>query len=91
MTQPRPVAEVILRGERGRLHILNFVAPQIGCRFTVKIDGMLRDEPVEGPSTYEAQLDHVVAVMNGRAAALTGGQDAIANMALLDAIRAAAC
>jgi len=90
MVEERPVAEVILRGERGRLHIMNFVAPQIGCRFAVKIDGMLRDEPVDGPSTYEAQLDHVVEVMRGRAAPLTGGRDAVANMALLDAIRAAA-
>jgi predicted dehydrogenase len=90
MTQPRPLVEVIVRGERGRLHIMNFVAPQIGCRFMVKIGGVLRDEPVDGPTTYEAQLDHVVEVMNGRTAALTGGQDAVANMALLDAIRAAA-
>ena len=90
MTAERPAVEAILRGERGRLHIINFVAPQIGCRFTVEIDGAPRDEPVGGPSTYAAQLDHVVAVMAGRAAPLTGGQDAIANMLLLDAIRAAA-
>jgi predicted dehydrogenase len=89
MMQERPVAEIIVRGERGRLHIINFVAPQLGCRFMVKIDGALRDEPVDGPSTYEAQLDHVVAVMNGRATPLTGGADAVANMTLLDAIRAA--
>jgi predicted dehydrogenase len=90
MVAERPVIELILRGERGRLHIGNFVLPQAGCRFTVRIDGALRDERVDGPSTYEAQLDHVIAVIDGRAAALTGGRDAIANLVLMDAIRAAA-
>ncbi len=68
MTTDRPLVELILRGERGRLRIVNFVAPQLGHRFMVKVDGVLRDEPVDGPSTYEAQLDHVVEVMAGRVA-----------------------
>lgn len=90
MLAERPTAEVTLQGERGQLRILNFVAPQLGCRFTVKVDGALRDEPTDGPSTYEAQLDHLVRVMNGEAQRITGGRDAIANMTLMDAIRAAA-
>jgi predicted dehydrogenase len=90
MTAERPVAEVIVRGERGRLHVMNFVAPHLGARFTVRIGERLRDEATDGPTTYAAQLDHVVEVMNGRAGMVTGGRDAIANMALLDAIRAAA-
>jgi predicted dehydrogenase len=90
MIADRPTAEILIQGDQGQLRIMNFVAPQLGCRFTVEIGGALRDEPVEGPSTYEAQLDHVVEVMAGRTTPLTGGRDAIANMALLDAIRAAA-
>jgi predicted dehydrogenase len=90
MVEDRFVAEVVIDGEHGRLRIINFVAPQMGCRFTVEIGESVRTEPTEGPSTYAAQMDHVVDVMNGRFPALTGGADAIANMVLMDAIRAAA-
>jgi len=50
----------------------------------------MRQEPVDGPSTYAAQLEHLVQVMRNGATPLTGGRDAIANLALMDAIRQAA-
>ena len=50
------------------------------------IGGETVEHPVDGPSTYEAQLAHVVDVMAGKARPLTGGADAIANMAAIDAI-----
>jgi predicted dehydrogenase len=90
MIEDRPGATLTLRGQRGALTIVNFIAPQIGCRFTVTIDGVEREEPTDGPSTYAAQLEHVVQVVAGRITPLTGGQDAVANMILLDSIRAAA-
>lgn len=37
-------------------------------------------------STYAHQLEHVLAVLRGEATALTGGQDAVATMAAIDAI-----
>lgn len=40
-------------------------------------------------STYDYQLDHVIRAMSGEAEPLTGGIDAIANMAAIDAILAA--
>lgn len=40
-------------------------------------------------STYAYQLDHVLAVLRGERAPLTGGQDAVANMAAIDAILSA--
>jgi predicted dehydrogenase len=50
----------------------------------------MRAEPTDGPTTYSAQLEHLVQVMRDGATPLTGGDDAIANLALMDAIRAAA-
>jgi predicted dehydrogenase len=83
-------ARLTLGGSKGRLEIDNFLAPQRGCRFTTILDGITSEHPTEGPTTYEAQLDHVVDVMTKGASPLTGGADAVANMAVIDAIYAAA-
>jgi len=82
-------ATLTLEGERGRMVIRNYLGPQMGCSFRVTVGGEERREPTEGPTTYEAQLEHLVQVMRGEAQPLTGGDDAIGNMALMDAIRAA--
>ena len=84
-----PAARLTLTGTRGKLDIINFLAPQMGCQFTVTVDGVSRQEDTTGPSTYEAQLAHVVDVLHHGATPLTGGADAVANMAVIDAIRAA--
>ena len=89
MNTTTPGATVSLTGTRGRLEIINFVAPQIGCAFTVTVDGVTRSEDTAGPSTYEAQLAHVADVLAHGARPLTGGADAVANMAVIDAVRAA--
>jgi predicted dehydrogenase len=83
-------ARLTLAGERGQLQIVNFVAPQMGGRFTVTRDSETEELTMAGPTTYAAQLEHVVAVMDGRAKPLTGGADAIAQMDAIDAIYAAA-
>ena len=83
-------ASLTLAGERGEMTIVNYLAPQIGCRFTVTVDGATREEPSDGPTTYAAQLEHVVEVMAGRTKPLTGGADAIRMMEALDAIKAKA-
>ena len=83
-------ARLTLGGSKGRLEIVNFLAPQMGCKFTTVIDGVTTEHPTDGPSTYEAQLEHVVEVMTKGVAPLTGGTDAVANMAVIDAIYAAA-
>jgi predicted dehydrogenase len=79
-----------LWGEKGSLAIENFIVPQDGCRFTVTADGRTRNEPTDGPSTYAAQLAHVGDVLLRGTAPLTGGADAVATMACIDAIYAAA-
>ena len=90
MIATAPKATLTVAGSRGTLEIVNFLAPQLGCRFTTVIDGETRAHGVDGPTTYAAQLTHLHEVMTGAAAPLTGGADAIANMALIDAIYEAA-
>ena len=50
----------------------------------------MRRYKVDGQTTYDHQLAHMIDVMNGKAPPLTGGADAVANMALIDAVYAAA-
>ncbi|HEY2481741.1 MAG TPA: Gfo/Idh/MocA family oxidoreductase [Caulobacteraceae bacterium] len=90
MTAAAPRATLSVAGSRGFLEIVNFLAPQLGCRFTTVIDGQSRQHGADGPSTYAAQLIHLHEVMTGAVQPLTGGADAIANMAVIDAIYEAA-
>ncbi|HEY1416217.1 MAG TPA: Gfo/Idh/MocA family oxidoreductase [Caulobacteraceae bacterium] len=83
-------ANLTVIGERGSLEIRNFVAPQIGCQFVTTLDGERHEHGVDGPSTYAAQLTYVADVLAGRTPQITGGADAIANMATIDAIYRAA-
>lgn len=90
MIAERPMARLELKGERGTLEIVNFVAPQRGCRVVVTLDGEGSELPTEGPSTYAAQLSHLHEVLASTAAPLTGGADAVAQMSAIDALYAAA-
>jgi predicted dehydrogenase len=90
MVADRFGATLTIEGERGTLSILNYLAPQMGCSFRVTIGEETRSEPTEGPSTYAAQLEHLVRVLRDGETPLTGGDDAIGNLVLMDAIRAAA-
>jgi predicted dehydrogenase len=88
METGRREARLTLTGARGRLEFHVFVAPHFGGRLIVETDAMTLNEPAEGPTTYEAQLAHVVEVLRDGVAPLTGGADAVANMAGIDVIRA---
>ena len=79
-----------VEGEKGSFEILNYLAPQMGCRFTVTVDGKTREEPTDGDATYVAQLKHVADVLRRGAKQLTGGADSIAQMETIDAVYAAA-
>jgi predicted dehydrogenase len=83
-------ARFAVTGTRGGFEIQNFIAPQMGCRFIVTVDGKTRQEPTAGPATYDAQLAHVGDVLLRGARPLTGGADSIAQMAAIDAIYEAA-
>jgi len=90
MIAPAFTASLAIEGERGRLDIVNFLAPQIGCQFTTTIDGETVTRPTDGPTTYEAQLIHLAQLLRGETPQLTGGADAVGNMAAIDAIYAVA-
>lgn len=90
MVSPAFSAPLRIEGERGSLEIVNYLAPQMGCRFITTIDGKTEAQPTDGPSTYEAQLIHLGDVLAGKAQPLTGGADAVANMTAIDAIYEAA-
>jgi predicted dehydrogenase len=90
MIVERPMARLRLEGERATLEIVNFVAPQLGCRFTLEERGETHGLPTVGPSTYAAQLSHLYDVIHGGAPPLTGGEDAVNQMRAIDAIYLAA-
>ncbi len=83
-------ARVVIEGEKGRLTLENPIAPHIGNKIITEVDGATRLESVAGESTYFYQLQHFVAAIEGHEATLTGGEDAIKNMQLIDNIYAAA-
>lgn len=90
MSPPGLDAKLSIQGEDGVLEITNFMAPQIGCRFTLATRGGRRELPVDPRPTFEWQLDHVVQVALHGAQPLTGGADSVSTMRAMDAIRAAA-
>jgi predicted dehydrogenase len=83
-------AALRLTGEHGSLEILNFVAPQLGCRFTVTVAGKTREEPAAGPATYVAQLAELGDVLLRGKTQLISNADSLGNMRAIDAIYAKA-
>ncbi len=85
-----PGAELEVIGTKGRIHIMNPIAPHNGHLLTVDAGGDQRTEEVDGLTTYHHQLQAFRdAVLHG-GPRLTGGQDAIATMELIDAAYLAA-
>lgn len=76
-----------LSGERGNLAVTNFVLPHLGSEFSVETAQGQRSESVDGTSTFVWQLRHVGEVMLRRRLPMTGGEDAIRTMVVLDTIR----
>ncbi len=85
-----PYAILDVRGEKATLRARNFVAPQLGNVLTYGAGAARRIESVGGPSTFAAQLAHVVAVLQDGAQPIPSLDDSIAQMRAIDAIYAAA-
>jgi predicted dehydrogenase len=79
-----------VEGSRGRLRVLNPIAPHLFHRLRVESDQGTRSERVPGPATYTAQLEAFARVVRGGAPAPTDLDDAVANMSLIDAAYRAA-
>jgi len=77
-------------GERGTLAVLNPLAPQMGHKLDVSVGGETRTEVLEGPSTFAAQLQAVVAALTDGAPFPLASDDPVKSMAVIDAVRTAA-
>jgi predicted dehydrogenase len=85
-----PSSGIILNGTSGRLMVRGFLMPHRGAEAVLERGGMRTRLGVDPVTTFAAQLDHVVTALRGEVQPLTGGADAVANMAMIDAIRAQA-
>jgi predicted dehydrogenase len=83
-------ATLKLTGDKGRMEIQNYLAPQMGCRFTVTVGDRERKEETEGPSTYVAQLSELGEVLLRGKPQLITNAGSLGNMTMIDAIYAAA-
>jgi predicted dehydrogenase len=81
---------VRVTGDRGELRVLNPVSPQHYHRLVVRTPAGKRIEHVSGPSTYQYQLEHFAEAVLADGPVITTTADAVANMAVVDAVYAAA-
>jgi predicted dehydrogenase len=81
---------VRVTGDGGELRVLNPVAPQHYHRLTVRTPAGKRIEHLAGPSTYQYQLEHFAAAVVAGGPVITTTADAVANMAVVDAVYTAA-
>ncbi|MBD3770338.1 MAG: Gfo/Idh/MocA family oxidoreductase [Rhodobacterales bacterium] len=76
-----------VEGTKGSLSFNNPVHPHREHTIIFQQRGQPdRTETIPGETTYDHQLAHMVDVLAGRAKPLTGGEDAVANMRVIDAI-----
>lgn len=83
-------ATLIYKGERGTMEIQNYLAPQMGCRFTVTVGGKTREEPTAGDATYVAQLKELGDVLLRGKTQLITAADSLGNTTMIDGIYAKA-
>ena len=79
-----------VEGTRGRMKVLNFVAPQIYNSLKVTVDGKTTRERVRGDASYVAQLKAFVAAVRDGTPFPTTPRDAVTTMRLIDDIYRAA-
>jgi predicted dehydrogenase len=80
-----------VEGDAGVLELDNPVSPHAGSTLSIEAPNAPLPHIVSGgDTTFMFQLRHVIEVIEGRAAPLTGGDDAIGNMRAIDAIYRAA-
>jgi predicted dehydrogenase len=77
-------------GSRGELRVLNPIAPQFFHRVSVKAERGARTERVQDGTSYGHQLEAFVRAVREGAAFPTTAEDAVKNMAVIDAIYRAA-
>ncbi len=77
-------------GERGRLTMLNPIAPQIGHALVITVDGRRRIERFTRRHTYDFQMEAFCSAVLRGEPVLTPVSDSIANMRVIDDVYRAA-
>ena len=91
MDDTRPFeAALTITGSAGEIHMHNPLSPHAGHEIRTCIDGVVTVETCAGATTYDHQLAHVLVAMRQEEEAFLGGQDAIANMHVIDQVYRAA-
>ncbi len=83
-------ALLAIQGTEGILVARNPLHPHRGHSITIRKGLSIKRYTVPGETTYDHQLAHMIDVLKTNAPPLTGGADGVANMALIDAVYAAA-
>ena len=79
-------AQVIVHAEKGQLYMMNPLAPQIGYQYRVVREGEVETHTFDQTPTYQFQLEPFVSAIRGEETKLTGPDDAVNQMRLIDAI-----
>ena len=77
-------AEVTVRGSRGEMRVDNVIAPQMGHLLTLNVRGQTSHETVDRRPTYAYQLDAFIAAVEKDEPLWTDGNDAVAQMTVVD-------
>jgi len=77
-------------GSRGQMSVMNPVLPHVFHRLRIFSDEGARTERLSGPSSYACQLDAFVAAVRDGTRIVTGPDEAVKNMELIDAAYRAA-
>ncbi|MEV6850205.1 Gfo/Idh/MocA family oxidoreductase [Actinoplanes sp. NPDC051411] len=83
-------SDLVLVGDNGTLTVDNIVFPSAGHSIRLELDGVPFVSTVAGNTTYDHQLAAVLDGLASGTALPTEGQDPVGNMAVIDAIYAAA-
>ena len=77
-------AEVTVRGSKGKMQVDNVIAPQMGHLLILNVNGKTSHQTVDRRPTYAYQLDAFIAAVRKNEPLWTGGDDAVAQMTVID-------
>lgn len=79
-------AYIMLEGEEASMEVFGLIAPHLENRIILHRDGAQRTYSVAGKSTYYYQLQHVKDCLLHQVQPITGGDDAVCTMRLIDKV-----
>ncbi|WP_327071965.1 Gfo/Idh/MocA family protein [Kitasatospora sp. NBC_01302] len=82
--QPKTSLSALAVGDRGTLRVSNFVIPQLWHRFQTEIDGIRRTERFRAGTSYGHQLRAFTRAIRTGSPVVTGPEDGVALMRLVD-------